>query len=288
MEYKSNIWSEEQLKKWYEILTKDVVSEPVNTTADFFCIAARKKYMTEDQKKNTNLGDTCMMAKQILKEVSFNKFLAKIHQVNASLDWFTDRDDNYLPRECMVFYMNVNHTDVYKAVSNFKVDFALLEYDVASTISFRNTEKAANINKQYKTIHNKLLKCFQDPKNTNKNWVDIDCDLKVTEKDCYALKELITEALKSDVVLDNVYVIKTHGGCHILISQKAFSEYNKHASETISDKKKMKEIVMYPDKLLKKVQEYFVNRDAKEIVINQNAMIPIPGTLQGGAKVELF
>ena len=220
----TNIYSVEAIKDFYEkIICWDKGDRPLNAI-DFFCVAARKKYMTPEQKASTNLGNTCMMQKAVLKEEDFLKFYSKIQQVDASLDFILDRDNNYLPRSCMAFYMNVNHTDIFKSVKQFKHLVTDWDYDLSSLLVGTGKSKTREISKQFKTIQNNLLKSFQDPSNCMKGWIDIDCDINeglelLTSEELGSFKERLRNILGSKIP---PYIIRTHGGMHILINSKSF------------------------------------------------------------------
>ncbi len=279
----SLIWSENQILDFYDtIYPWESVEDPFHT--EFFCLAARKKYMTDEQKRNTNLGDTCMMFKTIIKEHNPKKFFSKILQADSCSDFFLDRDDNYIPKECMVYYININRTNVLKAMREFKSLINEWDYDLATLLEFSNTNKKQNIGNQLKTAQNNLLKSFQDPKNAESYWLDIDCDCGV-EFDANKYKEKLTEFLATT----QAYVISTHGGCHILIAKETISEYNKNMAQIFS-KKEMKEKAMTLNKILNFVKEMlsedFSKEEIKEIKLNQNNAVPLPGTFQGGFPVS--
>ena len=283
LEYESLIWSEEQLAKFYEIFC----SEPSPYHTDFFCLAARKKYMTEAQKREINLGDTCMMFKTILKDYDVKKFISKVKQADAAASFFTDRDGNYIPRSCYTFYMNVNKTNVLKAVKDFKDQMNIWDYDLATTVLFNNTTKKENIGKQIKTVQNSLLKSFQDPKNVEGPWLDIDCDIgEVSE-------EFVKEFKKAAVGFfggTDVYILRTHGGVHFIFSKELISSYNKHVAEVCS-KEEMRTHIMTLEKILSFINEmvslFLPGRDVKEIKFNANMAVPLAGTLQGGFPVSI-
>lgn len=276
----SLIWNKEQLTNFYNIIYPE--TDPFYT--EFFCLAARKKYMTEEQKRAINLGDTCMMFKTILKEHNEKKFLSKVYQADASADYFTDHDGLIIPKSCIVFYINVNRTNVLKAMKEFKGLINEWEYDLASMIQFNNHNKRINIGNQLKTVQNNLLKSFQDPKSVEGDWLDIDCDIGTSFK-AQHYKDDVMEYIGSS----DVYVVSTHGGCHILVSKQAISNYNKYMS-TVYSRSEMKDHVITFDKLVSFVREMvskdFSDEAIKEIKLNQNQSIPLPGTLQGGFPVS--
>lgn len=279
----SLIWSEKQILDFYDTIYP-WVSEGDPWYTEFFCLAARKKYMTEEQKRNINLGDTCMMFKTIIKEHNPKKFLSKVHQADACADFFTDRDNNYIPKNCIVYYININRTNILKAMREFKGLLNDWDYDLGTLLQFSNMNKKENIGNQLKTVQNNLLKSFQDPKNIEGDWLDIDCDFG-TQFDAAAYRESLMDFLATT----DVHVVSTHGGCHILVSKSAISDYNRNMAQ-VFPKKEMKEHAMTLDKILSHVRELaaddFSEETIKEIKLNQNQAVPLPGTFQGDFPVS--
>ena len=65
--------------------------------------------------------------------------------------------------------------------------------------------------------------------------------------------------------------------------------YNSRLSESgLYTKKEMKDHVLTPERVLTEIRMLLADVDSKEIVINPNKMVPIPGTLQGGFKVRML
>lgn len=269
------VYNEEMALSFYDRVFPQ--TDPFHT--EFFCVAARKKYMTQEQKEKTNLGDTCMMAKTIIKEHSREFFLSKLHQVDASSPFFLDRDNNPIPQSCMTVYLNLNRTDLLKALKSFKGLLNDWEYDLLSALQFTNDNKADNLGRQLKTVQNNLLKAFQDPKNCEDKWLDIDCDIG-TDFDAFSYKEKMASLLGCN----DSTILCTHGGCHILIPKWVISAYNKILSEAVP-REKMKEHVLHPERILSYVRDMMKDKDAKEIKLNQNLAVPLPGTRQGGFEV---
>ena len=136
----SLIWNEKQILDFYDrIYPWESDGDPFHT--EFFCLAARKKYMTEEQKKSINLGDTCMMFKTIIKEHNPKKFYSKVLQADACSAFFLDKDDNFIPQDCMVYYININRTNVLKAIKEFKKNYPSLHYHITSGDTEQIAEK---------------------------------------------------------------------------------------------------------------------------------------------------
>lgn len=290
MTYNSLVYDENQVINFYNTFFSE--TNPFYT--DFFCIAARRKYMAEEEKATINLGNTCMVSKTILKEYNVDKFLSKLYQADASASFFLDRDGNYIPRSCMVFYMNLGRSNVLKVVKDFKDFLADLDYSASSAMFFNNKEKTENVSNQFKTIQNNLLKSFQDPKNSESSWFDIDCDVGNSIDESLILK--YKDSVQNYLDAEQVFVIQTHGGCHILFSKSALSNYNKNLSARIDSanlaKGTIKKLVRTVESTITHIKKQlaydFGAEVIKEVTLNQNLAVPIPGTLQGGFPVKLF
>jgi len=101
-----------------------------------------------------------------------------------------------------------------------------------------------------------LMNCYQKSR-SKKHFIDVDCDCHF-----HFIKPVLIDLMEHDVVF---YVIQTKSGYHILIEASTIT-YN--------------------------FTEVIVEQDMKvpdgEIVINTNAMVPIPGTLQAGYGVKFI
>nr|DAE47680.1 MAG TPA: hypothetical protein [Bacteriophage sp.] len=289
----TNIWSDSEVIKFYENVICFDKNERDLQACDFFCIAARKKYMTAEQREAINLGDTCMMQKTLIKDYDSVDFLNKLKQVDATLDYLLDRDNKYIPRSCMAVYSNINHVDMFKSMRQFRYLLADRAYELSSLMRDCDDFKKRNLSNQIKSVQNYLLKTFQDPKNGIKNWFDIDCDID-EESDYFektsqidrlnSLKNALEKTLNSTI---SPYVIKTRGGCHVLINNKSIKEHNSNLAKTYTGKE-LGEKAMSAPKLLDIVSDFFKDAKTKEIKINQNAGVPTPGTIQGGFKVRMY
>ena len=287
----SLIWSENELKKFYNFF----YAEREITDTDFFCLASRRKYLTEEEKANIKMGDTVMLCKTVLKDYNWPKFLSKIRQADAMSEFVLDSNDNYIPKKCCVMYMNINHTSVIKAIKEFKETMAGWDSDTLTLLEFGNIEKRLNLCRQYKSASEGLLKAFQNPKNGNDKWIDIDCDIegdescreKLGKEILNYFNNLFDDTHRETLALHRPKVIITHGGIHFLISKDIISKYNSFISLS-HNKKEMKNFVLTPESIIKKVKEILANVESKEIIINPNKMVPIPGTVQGGFKVRML
>lgn len=257
----SLIYSIPTLKRFYNTIYQELKLNEVH----FISLAARNKYLTEKEKEEYRLGKTQMVYKTVLREYNFTKFLAKLQQIDASADYYLTLNGEYLPKKCCVIYANINPNDTIKSTAAFKK--LLADYDSELfNISVNTFDKARfeNAMKRYNNLHNNLLTCYQNNR-ARKIWVDIDIDSDSIELDDL---QVFVRGLNLDIDYQ-IVIIKTYGGFHFLMRTRDMNkEYN-------------------PGVVVNKLSETFKDV-CKEIVINKNEMVPIPGTYQGMKPVEMY
>ena len=282
---KTLIYDEKQVRDFYERVISS--HEMTEFDTDFFCVAARKKYMTEEEREATRLGDTTLLEKTIIKKLSIDMFLNKLYKIDAGLDWLTSNNGTRIPRSCMVFYMNINHTNMIYALKSLKIDLAVLEGELLDCLNKKGSLE--NIGNKVKGINTLVLKAYQDPKNVaDKVWVDVDFDIS-PENFSYEEIYKVMESLKFSK--ESFVVIQTRGGYHILINTSWVSNYNREYAKSFPEGVKFdKKGILSVEKVIKGLEKAVTDKgfEAKEIVLNKNGMVPIPGTLQGGVPVVIL
>ena len=243
------------LKDFYNNIYEDLRLNEVH----FISLAARNKYLDEDERFSHKLGKTQMLYKTVLKRYDFIKFLSKVEQIDASADYYLTLNNTYIPKKCCVIYANINPSDTIKATADFKK--ILAEYDAELFNISLNTEDKSrfeNAMLRYNNLHNNLMTCYQNNR-SRKLWsdIDIDCEDNIKEEDLQQfIKDLNINAEDAKIIL-----VRTHGGFHFLMRTRDMDrEYN-------------------PGIVQEKLAQKFGDI-CKEIVINKNEMIPIPGTFQ--------
>lgn len=111
-------------------------------------------------------------------------------------------------------------------------------------------------NSGYRKIQSKLNTAMQRARG-QRLWTDIDVDA------AYAPEEIVHFVQKR---LPNPLVLQTHSGYHVMVENALMKQYKTNLGEVV-----------------KSMQELF--NDSSEIKINSNAMVPLPGTFQGGVEV---
>lgn len=262
---------------------KDVVqSVPFSEfDTDFFCIAARKKYLSESQRELIKLGDTSLLEKVILKTGTADEFRHKLLKYDSSADHMYSFSGDLIPRECMCFYLNLNHGNIIKIMQMFKQDLVSFETELFNVLTGNHHKDP--IGKKLKGLDTLLLKSYQNPSNSSKKtWVDIDIDSKDSSP------EEINQIMVGLGFEPGSYcIVITRGGYHLICDTRFMKKYN---SALNMDPNELKNKVLSIDKVILALRSYFTSKEYsfKEIMINQNLMVPIPGTIQGGFHVGFY
>ena len=260
------IHDENEVKKFFDLILPSYW-ETYETA--FISIAARKKYLPEGT--NTNLGKRPqMLDRDIIKTRDFNRYLAGLYRFTEEKG-YTDAEGVSVPDEAKVFYANIYLSDSIAAYETMKSKMAEIDREIMShAITGHNdiTHALGNI----RNLHGLWYTIIQNTY-SRKLWIDYDIDIREEYNKEKLAKDVLDEidAFAGNIVKKHAVI--THGGTHILLAAAnngtAFSkEFN-------------------PETLLKYLQSSFDDK-TKEIIINRNGMIPLPGTMQGGFPVHFI
>lgn len=261
MEYVKIIHDEKELKWFF-----DNVMPPLKETEVYFIsLSARNKYLTEEERKHYELGRTEMFEKSIIRRKEWDRFIRLIRKFECDTRGYTTKNHMPIPAKSLVCYLNVNPSDSFKALSNFQglIHEYYTEMSALLTQPNRNTENFFNrINK----IDNNLMTMYQQATGT-RHYMDIDFDFE--EKQPHII-EPITDYLK-DKGIEEHYWIDTKSGYHLLINRNQL-KFNPN------------DIIKFCFKQIGEESKDGV----KEITLNKNEMIPLPGTYQGQYPVKVL
>lgn len=218
--------------------------------AVFMSLSSRVKYLTEEERQVMSIGRNEMFRRRwFTMDNHFLDFITKVTNylsdikvVDGGLASYTDKDNNPLPLHSITVYLNINPSDMRKAVFT-------LQREILDMI-----EKGGD----FRQIQSKLNTVVQKSRGTRR-WTDIDVDV-----DGKSLPEIIDFF---QTHLRDPLVIHTHSGYHVMISNQNMKK----------DKTNLGSVIQ-------RANENF-GHIASEIVINKNAMVPLPGTYQGGEEV---
>jgi len=246
-EYYDFIYDEQQIKKMFNIL-KPLEKDEVY----FISLSARKKYLTDEEKENIQLTKMEMFQRKLVKEYKFSHFLKTVKEYEMRIGSVLSKgNDTIVPQKCMLIYLTINPCSSSRALKRF--------YSKSQELLF-NSYSDKSLIKNFRRISSMLNTCFQQSMNKSK-FIDIDMDIGHNNNFLYRL------AKEFDEKKVEYHIIETKGGYHILV-EKDTIKYN------------YTKIIQSLNIEAKKINEKY------EVIINENGMIPLPGTLQAGFKVR--
>lgn len=255
-----------------------ILPELKNDEVYFISLSARNKYLTAEERVEYSLGQTEMFGREIAQsKEKLSTYTMK--KLESNLYCKTTRNEKTIPEKSLVVYCNINPSSMIKAYYQFQNEMNRQMREITLALLNQKDPNYSFINIQTR----ELLNCIQKSTGT-KHYIDIDCDTK-EEK---VLTYFIEQFTKDDILY---YVIETKGGYHFLINKNTFSEkYNLH--KVIQQSQDILESI-YDDKYLVQDEEgeynyEEVNLMVPEIKINNNSMIPVPGTMQSDHLVKLL
>lgn len=244
------IYDLDEMKRFHDILPSLGKDE-----AWFLSLAARKKYLTGKQKESIRLGDTLMFGRKLVKHNGWEAFRSAALGYEAPEDAYLSLSGHSIPHSCMVVYFSVNPSDAAAAAADFKKKIADGE------LAMQRGDSGFS----YLRMEGMLMASFQKCR-SRRIFMDMDVDMPID--DPYEVLDALHDA---GLNMDAVHPIITRGGMHILI-ETASAGFGK---------------TLNPPALALMLNERFKGR-ASEIAINRNAMVPLPGTRQGGFGVRLL
>lgn len=261
-EYHKLIYDKLEIRKFYNIILPDLDLNELY----FVSLSARNKYLTEDERKEYGLGRTEMFEKRIIKKKEWNRFFRTIKKFECAYGAYTTRYHIPIPDKCMVIYININPSNVLKAWNDFQKVYNNYIFELANNISKKKDTK--NIGSRLLRIESTLQTSLQKSRGV-KHWIDIDCDVPHNDNFMTDLwNKIVIEKREGQV---RSHIIKTKGGYHILINAKdLYFNPNDIVTELLTEY-----LIEYPN-------------FKGEIILNSNAMIPLPGTLQAGYPVTIL
>lgn len=261
MSFVKFIHDEEELKWFF-----DNVLPPLKETECYFIsLSARNKYLTEEEREVFALGRTEMFNKTLIRKKEWNRFIRTIRKFECDERGYTTRNNSPIPSKSMVCYININPSDTLKAISEFQKLLNEYQVEIAS-IAFGDGKKD-NLANRINKIDNNLMTCYQKATGI-KHWIDFDFDVPKNSK----ILEFTNSQLEERKIF-HYFWIDTKSGYHLLLD-KSQIKFNPH--DFCSD----------IDTFL--WDESLITDDNYEIIYNKNAMIPIPGTLQGDHPVTVL
>lgn len=221
----------------------------------FLSLSARNKYLTAKEREFYHLGRTEMFGRQVAR--SKQDFKLKMNDLYCKLITRKTNNGKEIPSKCVVCYANINPSSMTKAYNLFTTE---VNKEVFAALHAEQENKIANYDGM-RFIDKTLMNCIQKS-SSRRIFTDIDMDTKD--------ESIFNEFIKSIEEID-YNIVETKGGFHFMIK-----------NESMPHKFNLYHIVDQMDFKAKRLNE------PKEVIVNKNRMIPIPGTMQADFLVKLI
>lgn len=252
MRYYKVIADVKEIEKMVNLLPELKVQE-----AFFMSLAIRKKYLTDEVRKELGPGVKEMFGQTLVRDRTVKDFVRKLSRLETNANGFTARNGMAYPQVGMACYLNINASDMLVAANNLQIK--LHKYTNEILKATMNGSNCDSYLKKMSKLDTELMSCAQKAKGSS-TFIDIDLDIdKVTERG--ALTELVNFLKKNNI---KYHVIETRSGYHVLLKRKTIK-----CNYTL---------------ILHSLDKHV----AKEVVLNENNMIPFPGTYQGNFVVKFL
>ena len=247
-----------QIKLFYEH-----VLHPLQEDEGYFIsLSCRSKKMTDKEREKHKMTHKEMFARDIVFKPGFEQFTAKLYRMQCDKRAFPGL---FLEPKALVCYICINPVSTGKALDAFKQRLADWEY--------KKIYKAAP--EEFHLFKN-LYNCYHVARAV-RHYIDIDIDWqesygfqKYPAHDAAKIKNhLATVGFRNG---RDYFIIRTgSGGLHTLIKITSLQKESVNANTQIAE-----------------VLGQIFRDEAKEVKINADGMVPIPGTYQYGNVVKLI
>lgn len=212
----------------------------------FVSTSVRNKYLTTEEREFYHLGRTEMFNRQIVRNL--DEYVDTVVRLSSQIETFKTKSGEPMPEKAAVIYANIHPSHSINAFYEFS---HTMQHELISMVTNEHYENHLIFNK----MDTVLKTAYQKARGT-KLFIDIDFD---THEDIEPLKQFRIMLDKHNVLH---HVIHTASGFHVQLRKSTIGYPYVHDLYEIQNK--------YP---------------MYEIVVNENAMVPVPGTYQAGAKV---
>lgn len=238
-------------------------SEWKKTDGAFISLAARRKYVPEGLE--INLGHRPeMLDRDVIRTRDIEEYIAKIRRYDCPFG-YVDVNGHPIPQECMAVYVNIHLSDSIAAWRRTKEKIAEVDAEIAAH-AFNGGWNLEHISRQVRNLSGIWLTQMQNSY-SKKRWIDYDIDL-IHHSYRKAVEDTVS-AIFLTMKLPLPVMIATRGGIHVLLN-----------TETALFSKDVN-----PETILVELRHQLDGKTT-EVVRNENGMVPLPGTMQGGFPVH--
>lgn len=258
----SFIYDINELKKFYDKCIPDLEDFEVF----FLSLSARNKYLTKEEQKELSLGRTEMFSRRIVRLKDFDRLTRVITQLECNEEGYKTKTNASIPNKCIVVYWNINPSNSLKAYRKFNK--IINEY----TFEAVNADKKEDISRRFNKMDIQLMNAYQTERG-RRIYIDMDVDVMPEDGQAEVVSAMAQFFEEKNV---DYNIIDTKGGVHFLVRAASLGVNKVNPNLAIE----------VGFEALSRFHDRDVTPEEFEIIINKNAMIPLPGTLQGGYEVR--
>lgn len=264
------------LDELVSFLDKIIVPFDVNIHTLYFSLAARRKYISDEQKLLLKYNKENMFAKNIIsasdKEGLVSKFVRNLRRCECNPYGYTCRTTGFpFPNNCLVVYVNINPTNAIKVAKAINKRF-IDTYASSAQIMYNGSDISNPLFEMRNIVDFSYIE-YSKTENSDHFYYDIDVDIETDYLNLNNKKELVSvfyEMLKKfnvDFNFEDILVVDTAGGYHIITPVSLQSALKMGKGRLVE---------LYKKELYDK--DYF--KLTKEVTLSKNNMAPCPGTYQ--------
>lgn len=250
MENEKMIENDEYVSEFYDFVQDDKEYK----SSYYLTYLVRPKYLTEEERKRITLKSQSLDVKMYS---NYSELYRSINEILLNRQYYRYKW-NSIPKIAQVLYAGLNPIDFVEATKAFKTE--LLNKEMRGI-----KEEGIDIVQVYSNIPKLFLKQCTIYK-SKKNIVDIDVDI---DEEDLSFKKLVFKLLSklTKEQIGVIRIVETQGGFHFLSKMTGFNrEWN-------------------PMIIVALLKEIFP--EASEVKINEQGLIPLPGTLQNNKLVTI-
>ena len=255
----------DELKWFYD----NVISKPVIGESLMACLSCRNKKLEKEEREALKISKAEMFHTEISKpihdeEYSWINFLSFISKFETNVMAYVSKSGLPYPAKSIVLYMYLNPCSEAKVVQDTLERINAINADMIGAAIKHSKDGVKDSIWKMGTILNHIKSCHaRNP--SRKVLLDFDIDISdLSDDDISKIHSVSEKFFKKQ----NFFMVRTSGGIHVLVKSEA-AKFN-------------------PNLYIDGLKEALVNKEVKEIVKNDNAMCPVPGTYQYGNEVRIL
>lgn len=258
-----------------------------STECLFLSLAARNKYQKDRETSDVNLNKTFMFDRTIIAGKNLDRLwnnlligLRRLERNNGAYKVKAKSDNEMLldiPNDCMMVYFNINPVNSVNALLQLKDRINLIEKELwTASVNGNSIENCIlDVNR----LHHIAEESYGKAKSKTR-WFDVDIDVASDPKDVPSdewikvICKAFCDSLNNKIPYDQLFIIRTYGGFHVCFKVD-ICKNNKISPHQIVDS-------------LKELIQNQANCSIKEIKLNDNGIVPLPGTMQSNHLVRFI